>query len=300
MNALPQAHSFSYLGADATSGQQVFRLGGRDAGTSYSVVLVTHGAVSTIYSGVAGDAKNFDPAGVYFDAHGLWFGNFDGSVVWLWTQAGGLKSFSVHGGPGAAAGYAFNNLTFSPAGACVPGIFLGAKPSPLPAATTPSPSPTPPTIDWSSLQARPLHLDQLASGTACPVSSSVDLNVKAQSGKWPNYGFGAGPAYISGQIMWYSAGSQGVVILVDPEYKGPVLIRVKRIDGAGSVQITGDGLQTLSDGYGLPQTSSPPYWGTWFGTLTPNTPGCYGIQLDGTSFSVVDVIEVKQGPPPPG
>ncbi|HKC18413.1 MAG TPA: hypothetical protein VKE27_02165 [Candidatus Dormibacteraeota bacterium] len=292
-------HGYGTSGGD-NSGHLLVRFGSRDTGTAYIVGVLQNGVLSTIYTGVAGDSKDFDPEGSSFDAHGVWMGNFDGKWVWLWSQSSGLRSFAVSGAPAAPSGYQFTNLTFNPAGPCVPGVFVGTKPSPLPAAQSPSPSPTPPNINWSSLQSKPLHLDQLAAGAACPVSSSVDLNVKAQSGKWPNYGFGSGPAYVSGQFTWYSAGSQALVILVDPKYKGPVLIRAHRIDGSGSVNIGGDGLQPLSDGYGLAQTSSPPYWGTWVGSITPSTPGCYGIQLDGTSFSVVVVIEVKNGPPPPG
>lgn len=298
--AFADYHNFSPLGSDPSGQRSVYRLGSRDQGTKYAVVVVDNGDITTIYTGTAGDAKDFDPEHPYFDAHGLWFGNFDGSVVWLWTANGGLRSFGVHGGPGPAPGYQFNNQTYLPAGPCVPGVFSGVRASPLPAATTPTPSPSPPAVDWSALQSRPLQIPQLSPGASCPVSTSVSLDVKAQNGKWPNYGFGPGPAYISGQVMWYSAGSQAILILVDPKYKGPVLIRAQRIDGSGTVQMSGDGLQPLTDGYGLPQTSSPPYWGTWFGAITPSTPGCYAIQLDGTSFTAVVVIQVKQGPPPPG
>jgi hypothetical protein len=129
----------------------------------------------------------------------------------------------------------------------------------------------------------------------------VDLAVKASYSKWPNYGFGDGPAYVSGQFTWYSAGTQGAVILVDPKYKGPVLVRSKRIDGSGTLTFSGDGATTLADGaMGLAQTSSPPYWGTWAGTVIADAPGCYGIQFDGMNFSATVVIWVVQGPPPPG
>jgi hypothetical protein len=301
-SALPSGyHSFGYSGGD-NSGRGLVRFGSRDPGTRYIVELDDNGTLTTIYSGVQGDSKDFDPTGMSLDAHGLWMGNYDGKYIWLWSQSAGLRSFAVTGGLAAPTGYQFTSLTYLPAGACVPGVFVGTKASPLPAATSPSPSPTPPVINWSILQARPLHLDQLSPGTACPVSGTVNnLTVKAQSGKWPNYGFGPGPAYISGQFMWYSAGPQEMLILVDPKYRGPLLIRIRQIDGAGTAQLSGDGLQALSDGsFGLPQTSSPPYWGTWYGPLTPSTPGCYGIQLDGTSFSDVVVIQVEKGPPPPG
>jgi hypothetical protein len=300
-SSLPSGyHSYSYLGGD-NSGRGLYRFGSRDPGTAYSVAVLEDGALTTIYTGTAGDSKDFDPSGASFDAHGVWLGNIDGKNVWLWSRSAGLRSFAVSGGVAAPTGYQFTSLTYLPAGACVPGVFIGTVASPLPAATSPSPSPPPPVIDWSALESKPLKLQAIASGASCPVSQSVDLSVKAQSGKWPNYGFGAGPAYLSGQFTWYSAGSQGVVILVDPKYKGPLLVRSGQLDGSGTLRIAGDGLQDLGQqSYGLPQTSSPPYWGTWFGTLVPSAPGCYGIQFDGTNFSDTAYIAVKQGPPPPG
>jgi hypothetical protein len=150
------------------------------------------------------------------------------------------------------------------------------------------------------LTAKPLNLQPLPAGAACPVSPSVQLAVKARASKWPNYGFGPGPAYLSGQFMWYSAGGQGAVILTDPTYTGPVLVRSQRLDGPGSLTFSGQGATSLADGaMGLAQTSAPPYWGTWAGSVTASAPGCYGIQLDGTAFSAMAVIAVKQGPPPP-
>jgi hypothetical protein len=288
------------VGSDG-HGRTVYRLGSRDPGTKYSVVVVESGHATTIYSGTVGDSAHFDPLGLSGDAHGLWLGDFDPSLLWLWTEASGLREFKITNVPPAPAGYQYTFVSFSPAGPCVPGVFKGVAPTGLPAAPTPSPSPTPPTVDWSTLTSKPLQLDQLPAGATCPVSPSKDIPVKGQSGKWPNYGFGNGPAYLSGQFTWYSDGGQGFVILVDPKYTGPLLVRSKRLDGAGSLTISGEGLTTLSDGaVGLPQTGSPPYWGTWWGSLTTNTPGCYGIQLDGTNFSSVVVISVKKGPPQPG
>jgi hypothetical protein len=289
----------------------VYRHGSRDQGTKYSVVVVESGKISTLYDGTVGDQKDFDPSSFHSDAHGLWIGNGaptpgtpqaleDGSRMWLWNESSGLRDFKVTNKPAPAAGYEYSNVLIAPAGPCVPGVFAGVAPTALPAAPTPSPSPSPPVVDWSTLTSKPLQLDQLAAGAPCPVSSSKDIPVKGRSSKWPNYGFGNGPAYLSGQFNWYSNGGQGALILVDPKYTGPLLVRSKRLDGAGSLTFGGEGLTTVGDGvYGLPQTGSSPYWGTWFGFLTTDAPGCYGIQFDGTNFSGVVVISVKKGPPPP-
>ncbi len=297
----PEGGNYSYMGADS-QGRAVFRLGSRDAGVKYRVVVVQSGRlIATIYSGTAGDAKDFDPGGIFFDVHGVWFSNFDGKVVWLWAQSSGLQSFKVSGLPPTPSGYAHTDFSFFPAGACVPGEFTGVAASPLPAAATPSPSPVPSPVDWSVLTRRPLTLQPLAAGAACPVSPESQLAVKPQSGKWPTYGFGQPPAYLSGQFTWYSAGSQGVVILIDPQYTGPLLVRSRRLDGGGTLAFSGQPSTALAGGaLGIGQTSAPPYWGTWFGVLIPSAPGCYGIQFDGSTFTSVTVISVSKGPPPPG
>lgn len=302
LTVLPPVHNFSYLGTDS-QGRSVFRLGSRDPGTKYSVVFVQSGQITTLYAGAAGDSTDFDPDTIYSDAHGLWLGNADGALVWLWSQsAGHLQSFKVSGLPPAPKGYAYTNVSFGPAGECVPGTFTGVAATGLPPAGPPTPSPSPPQVDWSVLTARPVNLQPLPAGASCPVSPKANLAVKGQSGKWPNYGFGQGPAYVSGQFMWYSDGSQGVVILIDPKYAGPVIVRSRRLDGNGLLAWSGQGSTSVpgTDAIGLAQTSSPPYWGTWAGTLTANAPGCYGIQIDGTSFSSEAVISVSKGPPPPG
>jgi hypothetical protein len=296
---LPSVGS-SYLGSDR-HGQDVYRLGTRDNGTKYSIVVVTSGRVTTLYAGTVGDSMDFDPFGVYSDAHGLWLGNLGGSRVWLWSQSSGLRSFPVTGLPPSPAGYAFTSVDLHPAGACVPGTFAGVAAPGLPPATTPTPSPSPPQVDWAPLIAKPLNLQQLSSGAPCPVSPQVDLVVTTNGPKGgPNYGFGQGPVYVSGQTSWY-AGTQGILFLTDPKYTGPVLVRSIRLDGTGSLTLSGQGATTLANGaIGLAETSSPPYWGMWSGMVTPSTPGCYGIQFDGTSFSSRAVIAVSPGPVPPG
>jgi hypothetical protein len=297
---LPSVGS-SYLGSDH-HGRDVYRLGTRDMGTKYSIVLVASGKVTTLYAGTVGDSMDFDPAGVYFDAHGLWLGNLGGSRVWLWSQSSGLRRFPVTGLPPSPMGYAFTSVDLHPAGVCVPGTFAGVAAPGLPPATTPTPSPSPPQIDWSPLIAKPLNLQQLSSGAPCPVSPQVELVVTTNGPKTggPGFGFGQGPVYVGGQTSWY-AGTQGILFLTDPKYTGPVLVRSMRLDGTGALTLSGQGATTLANGaIGLAETSSPPYWGLWLGMVKPSAPGCYGIQFDGTSFSSSAVIAVSQGPVPAG
>jgi hypothetical protein len=302
-SAQPRGGSSIYVGSDG-HGQYVHRLGSLDKGTKYSVVVVASGTVTTLYTGTVGDSMDFAPVGVYSDGHGLWLGTSGGSHIWLWSQSSGLRSFPVTGLPPSPSGYSFTSFAFIPAGACMPGTFAGVAASGLPPATTPtpSPSPSPPQIDWAPLIAKPLNLQPLPSGARCPVSPQVDLTVKTNGPKkgGPNYGFGQGPVYISGQTSWY-AGSQVMLFLTDPKYTGPVLVRSIRLDGSGSLNISSQDATTLAGGaVGLAQTSFPPYWGMWSGLVTPSAPGCYGIQFDGTSFSSSAVIAVSPGPVPPG
>jgi hypothetical protein len=134
VDAVPQSGiNYVTLGQDK-QGRAVFRIGSRDPGTRYSIVVVESGRATTIYSGVAGDATDFDPGGVYSDTHGLWlgnsWGNSDGSRVWLWTKSAGLRSFKITGLP-------YSNGSLGPAGECVPGQFDGVALSPLPQPPTP-------------------------------------------------------------------------------------------------------------------------------------------------------------------
>jgi hypothetical protein len=136
-DAMPQSGIWSMTLGQDKQGRAVFRIGSRDPGTKYSVVVVESGRATTIYSGVAGDATDFDPGGVYSDTHGLWlgnsWGNSEGSRVWLWTKSAGLRSFKVTGLP-------YSNGSFDPAGECVPGQFDGVALTPLPPPPTASSS----------------------------------------------------------------------------------------------------------------------------------------------------------------
>jgi len=166
---------------------------------------------------------------------------------------------------------------------------LGASPSP-----------------WAKLH-RPLHLSRLAPGTACPVSAvdrRIDwkrINIFGGSGigrgpVYPGLGNSGGTAYArpddqygglwaSGKVFWY----------VRPSYRGPVLIRGRRLDGPQSLGFNGRRLpaRELRIHY---------YSVSWPGQPTGSrglpsgvrvlVPGCYGVQIDGTTFSRVVVFTV--------
>lgn len=165
------------------------------------------------------------------------------------------------------------------------------------------------------LRQRPLSLPVLGAAAACPVSPSTSLGNAA-----PDYGLGAGPAYLSGQFGWYSGG-QTAIVMVDPAYTGPLLIRAAGLGSAKASPITltdipmaggsiskealhgvtvitaihtSDGQVELQDGTG------PTSWRAWFAWLQTGDAGCFALQVDGTTFSEVIVFNVQSGPHPPG
>jgi hypothetical protein len=138
-----------------------------------------------------------------------------------------------------------------------------------------------------------------------------------------NYGFGSGPAYLSGQTSWY-AGGQAAILMVDPSYSGPLSMRAYPLGGDGRSKITfveedlspvaAAGLaekerqhatqvvsaQATAGGLALPAVKASGLWRAWFGRLSTTGPGCYAIRVDGNTFSEVIVVSVQGGPAPPG
>jgi hypothetical protein len=155
------------------------------------------------------------------------------------------------------------------------------------------------------------QLGGLASNANCPGSTETDK------------GFGAGPAYLSGQSSWY-AGGQAAILRVDPKYSGPLAVRASQLGGDGTLQITlaaenldptalaglvvkerQHGTMVVSavpttEGLELQAVPSSPLWRAWFGQLSTDGPGCFELRVDGTAFTEVIVFAVHAGPAPPG
>ncbi len=148
------------------------------------------------------------------------------------------------------------------------------------------------TVSMASLHQRAMTLPTLVPGAPCPVSSRVRLKT---AGKLPSYGLGTGPVYVSGQWEWFS-GVSGVMVLTDPGYSGPVLIRGRQLDGPHGMPLEG----VPPSGLELDQARSSPSWRVWRGQVSISGPGCYGLQIDGATFTETVVFNVKPGPPPPG
>jgi hypothetical protein len=150
---------------------------------------------------------------------------------------------------------------------------------------------------WKSLQ-RPLEIPRVAPGSACPVSSV------ARSVAWKSFGIapgiGRGPAYpvLGGDTLEFQRperfesrrwGGQKVFWFVLPRYRGPVLIRGRQLDGSYRVRFQDGDVPPAELRIAAGQSV---YWSGQPGRSrgVPSytrlrAPGCYGYQIDGTSFS---------------
>jgi hypothetical protein len=91
------------------------------------------------------------------------------------------------------------------------------------------------------------------------------------------------PSWFGPKTLWY----------VVPAYQGPVLIRGSCLDGPGPV---GFGEQPLVSALIIPpgptlNEAAGGYRTSPRGTYVMS-PGCYGVQVDGTSFSYLIVLEI--------
>jgi hypothetical protein len=98
--------------------------------------------------------------------------------------------------------------------------------------------------------------------------------------------------FLSGQTQWFS----GVyaLILVSPAYSGKVLVRGRQLDGSNGIPFRGqqgEGNITIAAG-------SPGQW-RQSDAVVSGAPGCYGLQVEGDSFSEIIVFSVTGGTPPP-
>ena len=144
----------------------------------------------------------------------------------------------------------------------------------------------------------------------CTASSIVDLGSLT-----PNYGAGVGPAYLSGQDSWYSAG-QGAILMVDSKYSGPLLVRPFQLGGDGKSTVTladlpstdvikqeprvtvVTALHTIGGGLYLDAVARTSFWREWNGVLSTDSPGCFGLQVDGDVFTEFILFVVNPGTSP--
>jgi len=112
------------------------------------------------------------------------------------------------------------------------------------------------------------------------------------------------------------------ILMVDSKYSGPLLVRTYQVGGdskttvslAGSSSIDSEiaykeehrgvdvvlGRQTAGGAVYLEGVHPSSSWRAWFGMLSATGPGCFGLQVDGDTFTEFIVFEVNSGKPPPG
>jgi hypothetical protein len=145
--------------------------------------------------------------------------------------------------------------------------------------------------------------------------TAADLGAAA-----PNYTFGGGPVDMSGQSSWYSRG-QTAILTVDATYSGPLLVRGFQLNGQGTSTVTlaelampvwtadkekqhgvdvVPAVHAAGGGLYLQAVVPSSFSRGWFGWLTTDGPGCFGLQVDGDVFTEFIVFSVKAGTAPPG
>ena len=158
---------------------------------------------------------------------------------------------------------------------------------------------------WTTLR-RPLHLPHLAAGSKCPVSKvdariawkGIDIFGGSGIGQRPVYpGLGAhsgllfatrdeqyGSKWFGEKVFWY----------VQPSYRGPVLIRGRRLDGPQVMRFNGKRRTPaelhIASGQTVSWKGQPPGSRGVPTNVRIIAPGCYGIQIDGTTFSRIIIV----------
>ena len=161
---------------------------------------------------------------------------------------------------------------------------------------------------WTKLR-RPLHFPRVAPGAKCPVSR-IDRRIDWEPiNIFGGSGIGRGPVYpglgdfhgrltatpdtqyggpwAGGKVFWYAK----------PSYPGRVLIRGRRLDKRQRLGFNGRELPNrelrIEPGMTVSWQGQPPGSRGVPSSVRVRTPGCYGVQIDGTTFSRVVVFRVS-------
>jgi hypothetical protein len=160
--------------------------------------------------------------------------------------------------------------------------------------------------DWSWLR-RPLHMPKLAADARCPVSRADPRIDWKRTNIFGGSGLGRGPVYPglgahSGLLMatrepqpyagrWFG---EKVFWYVLPRYRGPVLIRGRRLDGRGMLRFGPGKLPSpelhIAPSQTVSWTRQPAGSRGVPSDVRVAVAGCYGFQIDGTNFSHIVVI----------
>jgi hypothetical protein len=160
---------------------------------------------------------------------------------------------------------------------------------------------------WAKLH-RPLHLPRLAPGAACPVSR-IDGRIDWERIRiFGGSGIGRGPVYpglgsSGGRLtatpdVQYGGPWDGAKVFwyVRSSYRGRALIRGRRLHGPQWLGFNGRRLPArelrIERGITVSWEGQPPGSRGIPSSVRVRSPGCYGVQIDGTTFSRVVVFRV--------
>lgn len=183
-------------------------------------------------------------------------------------------------------------------------VLVGCAPSESRAIGIPSRVTSPATSEvpsWEHLR-RPLHFPAPTPESLCPTTTSkpVSRGFGDAAGSGPVYPVGIGTDGVlrpagprrQAKVLWVAA----------PDYRGPVLIRGRQLDGATAVQfqqgIDGELVDEFrfgplgSDAADRVCADCEPGWRNWPSYTVILAPGCYAYQIDGETFSEVVVFRV--------
>jgi hypothetical protein len=163
---------------------------------------------------------------------------------------------------------------------------------------------------WAALR-RPIHLPRLDAGAGCPVSR-VDRRLDwSRAHIFGRSGIGPGPVYAglgfqNGRLQatsdvqysgpWFG---EKVFWYVLPRYRGPILIRGRRLDGPQQLGFNGG--KTPQRELQIQPGETVSWQGQQPGSrgipsaVRVRAPGCYGVQIDGTNFSRAIVFSATLG-----
>lgn len=149
---------------------------------------------------------------------------------------------------------------------------------------------------------RPMHLPKLHPGQVCPVTAGKRFDTALFGGVAlgkgvvrpilvdqtgddvhgiADMGPTSQPPWLAVKTLWFST----------PPYQGPFVIRGERLDGPGPVGLGEGPVQAPLVVPPGPTVNGAQGYRTAPGGIWVKTPGCYGFQVDGLTFSTAFVIK---------
>lgn len=134
------------------------------------------------------------------------------------------------------------------------------------------------------------------SSSSCPISPQVSLPsvphsfvIGAVKYELPDYGFGGGPVYLSGQTRWFAG--ETIVVLITPTYAQSVNVHLERWPSGDAQPVFGPGSTIRDPGSG---------WRFVDSTVGVDVPGCWQLRAAGPGLDESIVFSVLGGTPLPG